>query len=199
MLGADRHPPSGPGLTWRPIAATMAGVSDATRTDLKPTRRVEVEEIPTAPAVFTNTVELAITPEQLFEVLADADAWPQWAKAITKVTWTSPGADRGEIGVGTTRTVEMQGGIVGEEEFVDWDPPRTMSFYFTATNAPGMEAFAEYYQVVPTAQGCRLTWTLALWPTGIQKVSLKIFGPVLDRTFAWFLKRLRRYTDQRFA
>ena len=28
--------------------------------------------------------------EQLFEVLADAEAWPHWASVITNVTWTSP-------------------------------------------------------------------------------------------------------------
>jgi hypothetical protein len=26
----------------------------------------------------------------VFEVLDDAESWPQWATAITKVTWTSP-------------------------------------------------------------------------------------------------------------
>ena len=166
---------------------------------LQPCRAVTVAEIAAAPARFANSVDLAITPEQLFEVLADADAWPKWAKAITKVTWTSPGAAQGQIGVGTTRTVDMRGGIVGEEEFIDWNPPSTMAFYFTATTAPGMEAFAEYYEVVPPPNGCRLTWTLAMWPQGIQKVSLKLFGPIMKRTFAGFLKNLRAYTDERFA
>ena len=43
-----------------------------------------------APFRFVSTVDLAITPEQLFEVLADAESWPQWATVITKVVWTSP-------------------------------------------------------------------------------------------------------------
>ena len=38
------------------------------------------------------------------------------------------------------------GGIVGEEEFLLWDPPRAMAFCFTATNAPGQEAFGELYE-----------------------------------------------------
>lgn len=29
-------------------------------------------------------VDLAITPEQLFEVLSDAQAWPQWAELIAR-------------------------------------------------------------------------------------------------------------------
>ncbi|WP_415823346.1 SRPBCC family protein, partial [Mycobacterium senriense] len=39
---------------------------------------------------FRNSVDLAITPERLFEVLSEAQSWPRWATVITKVTWTSP-------------------------------------------------------------------------------------------------------------
>lgn len=42
--------------------------------------------IESAPFAFRNSVDLAITPEQLFEVLSDAASWPRWAKVITKVT-----------------------------------------------------------------------------------------------------------------
>ena len=41
--------------------------------ETRATRLVEVAHIPAAPARFTNSVDLAITPEQLFEVLADAE------------------------------------------------------------------------------------------------------------------------------
>lgn len=162
---------------------------------LSPCRAVTVADIATAPARFTNSVDLTITPEQLFEVLEDADAWPRWAAAITKVTWTSAPP----IAVGTTRTVEMRGGLVGEEEFSLWDPPRAMAFHFTASTAPGMDAFAEHYDVVATPSGCRLTWTLAMWPRGVQKPILKLSGPLLNAVFASFLRQLRRYTAERFA
>jgi hypothetical protein len=72
--------------------------------------RVDLSFIDNAPYLFRNSVDLAITPEQLFEVLSDAETWPHWAPVITKVTWTSPEPR----GVGTTRIVEMRGGIVGD-------------------------------------------------------------------------------------
>jgi hypothetical protein len=75
---------------------------------MKPCERVGLDFIDSAPFRFVSTVDLTITPEQLFEVLDDAESWPQWATAITKVTWTSPQPH----GVGTTRTVDMRGGIV---------------------------------------------------------------------------------------
>ncbi|WP_197509088.1 SRPBCC family protein, partial [Mycobacterium sp. E3247] len=83
-----------------------------------PCDRVDMSFIDSAPFVFRNSVDLAITPEQLFEVLADAESWPRWASVITKVTWTSPEPR----GVGTTRVVEMRGGMVGNEEFLAWEP-----------------------------------------------------------------------------
>ena len=33
-----------------------------------------------------------------------------------------------------------------------------------------------------------------MWPTGVQRWSVRIGHPVLDRTFAWFLRRLRALT-----
>jgi hypothetical protein len=75
-----------------------------------PCERVDVSFTETAPYRFSNGVDLAITPEQLFEVLADAEAWRRWASVITNVTWTSPEPR----GVGTTRTVDMRDGIVGD-------------------------------------------------------------------------------------
>lgn len=73
---------------------------------MHPCERVDLSFIETAPYRFRNSVDLAITPEQLFEVLSDAESWPRWAKVITEVTWTSPEPR----GVGTTRVVEMRGG-----------------------------------------------------------------------------------------
>lgn len=66
--------------------------------------RVDLGFIESAPFRFVSTVDLAITPEQLFEVLTDAESWPHWATVITEVTWTSPEPR----GIGTTRTVNAR-------------------------------------------------------------------------------------------
>ena len=77
---------------------------------MQPCEQVGLEFIDTAPFRFVSTVDLPVSPEQVWEVLDDAESWPHWATAITKVTWTSPQPH----GVGTTRTVDMRGGIVGD-------------------------------------------------------------------------------------
>ena len=59
-------------------------------------------------------------------MLDDAESWPHWATVITKVTWTSPEPR----GVGTTRVVNMRGGITGDEEYLAWEPHAHMAFRF---------------------------------------------------------------------
>lgn len=162
---------------------------------MHPTERVDVEFVDTAAYSFKNSVDLTITPAQLFEVLADAEAWPRWAKAITKVTWTSPLPPQ----VGSTRTVDMLGGLVGDEEFLVWKPNTQMAFRFNASSEKNVVAFAENYDVVETATGCHLTWTLAMAVSGPSRVVLPLTRPFLNLGFRLFLRNLRTYTAERFS
>jgi carbon monoxide dehydrogenase subunit G len=160
-----------------------------------PCERVGLDFIDAAPLRFVSTVDLAIRPEQVWEVLDDAESWPQWATVITKVTWTSPQPH----GVGTTRTVNMRGGIVGDEEFVAWEPHSHMAFRFNQASSR-IGAFAEDYRVVATASGCQLTWVMAMKPHGmVSRLVMSIGRPVMARMFQEFLHNLRSYTDERYA
>lgn len=161
-----------------------------------PCERVDLSFVDAAPFRFVSTVDLTITPEQVFEVLADETSWPQWASVITKVTWTSAEPR----GVGTTRRVEMRGGIVGDEEFLAWEPLRRMAFRFNEASTTSIAAFAEDYRVVPTAQGCHLTWVMAMKPNGAAaRVGMSLGRPVMARLFQRFLHNLRRYSDARYG
>ncbi|WP_374021847.1 SRPBCC family protein [Mycobacterium sp. HNNTM2301] len=160
-----------------------------------PCDRVDLSFIDSAPFVYRNSVDLAITPEQLFEVLADAQSWPRWASVITKVTWTSPEPR----GVGTTRVVEMRGGLVGNEEFLAWEPFSHMAFRFNECSTQAVAAFAEDYRVEVIPGGCRLTWTMAQQPAGPARLAMYVVGPLLNLGLRRFLRNLRNYTDTRFA
>jgi hypothetical protein len=152
--------------------------------------RVDLSFIETAPHRFSNSVDLAVAPAEAFDVLAVAETWPQWASVITKVTWTSAEPH----GVGTTRTVDMLGGIVGSEEFLVWEPPGRMAFRFNECSTRSITAFAEDYLIVPAAGGCRLTWTLALRPAGAAKASVSLARPLMNAAFRRFLGNLRTLT-----
>lgn len=161
---------------------------------MHPCEPVDAAFIDSARFRFSNSVDIPATPEQLFEIFEDADAWPRWARVITEVVWTSPPP----YGPGTTRTVRMVGGLVGDEVFLDWDRGRHMSFRFTDCSTPFVTAFAESYDVVPTADGCRLTWTLALSGTPTTHVSLTLLRPVLNLGFRRFLRDLSALAAERY-
>lgn len=158
--------------------------------------RVELDFIDRAPFRFVSTVDLAITPEQLFEVLADETSWPHWATVITKVEWTSPEPR----GVGTTRTVTMRGHITGDEEFLAWEPFTHMAFRFNTSTSNAISAFAEDYRVVETPEGCHLTWVMALQPSGLPgRLGMTLGQPVMSWMFQRFLHNLRRYSNERYG
>ncbi|GAA4825886.1 SRPBCC family protein [Nocardioides caeni] len=164
-------------------------------TTLHPCDHVGLDFIDTASHRFSNSVDLAITPAQLFEVLADATSWPRWASVITHVEWTTPEPR----GVGTMRTVTMRGGLLGAEEFIAWEEHSLLAFRFNEASEKRIKAFAERYDVVATADGCRLTWTLALEVTGAARYTLAPSKALLNLGFRRFLKNLRRYTDEQYA
>ena len=103
--------------------------------------RVGLDFIDGAAFRFVSTVNLTITPELVFEVLDDAESWLLWAAVITKVTWTSPEPH----GVGTTRTVDVRGDIVGDEEFLAWEPHSHMAFRFNqGSDRTVVDLFLDY-------------------------------------------------------
>lgn len=128
-------------------------------------------------------------------MLADADSWPRWAKVITNVTWTR----LEPRGVGTTRSVYMRGGIVGNEGFLAWEPFSHMAFRFNESSMRAVAAFAEDYRVESTPGGWRLTWTVAQKAVGPPRFTMAIGRPVVNLGYRWFLANLRRYTGRRFA
>ncbi len=160
-----------------------------------PCERVDLSFIDTAPIRFRHSVDLAVTPEQLFEVFADAESWPRWANAIAKVTWTSPEPH----GVGTTRTVDMRGGMVAKEEYLAWESFTRMAFRFNECSTRAIAALAEDYRVEATPGGCRLTWTMAQKPAGAARLAMPVVGPLFNLVLRRFLRNLRSYTDARFA
>jgi hypothetical protein len=94
----------------------------------------------------------------------------------------------------------MRGNIVGDEEFIAWEPFSHMAFRFNQSTSNALSAFAEDYRVVPTADGCHLTWVMAMKPSGVAgRLGMTVSRPVMAWLFQRFLHNLRRYTDERYA
>jgi hypothetical protein len=156
---------------------------------------VDLSFFSTAKYCYTSEVVIRATPQQIFEVFEDADAWPAWALPIKSVEWTSPKP----FSVGTTRTVEMPGGLVCDEIFLAWEQNQRMCFCFTRFTLNSMESFAEDYQVTDLGNGqCKLQWVVAMQPKGIGKLFLPLLHPFMAWTGNKMVSAFRDYTEQRY-
>ena len=94
----------------------------------------------------------------------------------------------------------MRGGIVGNEEYLAWEPYSHMAFRFNEASTASIAAFAEDYRVEPTEAGSHLTWVMAMKPKGVAgRLGMSLGRPVMAWLFQRFLHNLRRYSDKRFA
>ena len=160
-----------------------------------PCRPVEVEFCDTAPHRFATEVVIRATPEQIFEVFEDPESWVVWALPIRRVEWTSPQP----FGVGTTRTVTMAGGLVGNEQFIAWERGRRMAFRFTEASMAAVTAFAEDYRLSDAGGGrTRVRWVMAMEARGVNDVVLRVFGWALGLGLGLLLRRFQALVEARY-
>jgi hypothetical protein len=149
-----------------------------------------------APYHSRRSIDLPIAPRQLWEVLTDVEAWPQWDRVVAKATWTSPAPHR----VGSTRAIELVGGLKGTEEMFVWSPPHHLAFRVTESYRQATGASAEEYRIETTEHGCRLTWTKTRRPRNPPSwLARTLAKPLIQRSTRKALKRLRKYTTRRFG
>jgi hypothetical protein len=118
---------------------------------VKNLRPLTLEEMSSLPIHIEVSSLLPASAERVFSTLADPEPWPQWFSLIRKVNYLTP--DRR---VGTERDVTTRIGVL-REHFIAWQPNR-LSFFVRQSNAVGMAAFAEDYQLEAHGDYCRLTW-----------------------------------------
>lgn len=158
---------------------------------------VELDYLDRAPFRFTASELVNATPERVFEIFQDAVAWTKWVQVIKKVEWTSPFP----LGVGSTRTVHMAGGLRGDETFIAWEPNERMAFRFDELSVPVgsaqlLSAFAEDYRVTDVRLGqSRVDWTLCMTPSGAGAVTARPAKPLMAFEIRRTLKRFARYVD----
>lgn len=164
-------------------------------TTMYPCRLVGTDFCTSAPHRFSAEVVVRATPEQIFAVFEDPDAWTQWALPIRHVEWTSPQP----FGVGTTRTVTMTGGLVGKEEFIAWERGRHMAFRFTEASMNAITAFAEDYRLSDAGEGrTRVQWVMAMEASGVNDTVLRLFGWAMQLGLGFMLRRFQALVEARY-
>ncbi|MCB1015424.1 MAG: SRPBCC family protein [Acidimicrobiales bacterium] len=157
-----------------------------------PCERIGLDDFAAAPVRFTASETIAATPEQVFAIFLDAEAWTKWVFAITGVEWTSPFP----LEVGSTRTVHMLGGLTAYEEFLAWEPGRRMAFRFNELSKPVASAFGEDYQVTDLGDGrSRVDWVMVMAPAGAGRHTIGVMKPAMGWFIRHTLANFRRYVE----
>jgi hypothetical protein len=115
-----------------------------------------------APIVIPATVELAATPEQVWEALGSDRMW-SWAPIIDQVEWVTPRP----LGTGAIRRLRLLKLVTIEEDFYRWDAPHRATFRVTQQSRQVFDGLAEDFLLEPSAAGTKLTWTMAVAPRGL--------------------------------
>ncbi len=155
--------------------------------------KIGIDFFGSAPTRYQATVEIFASPEQVFAVLLDAESWVRWALPITAVEWTSGFP----IDVGSTRTVDMRGGLIGYEEFIAYEHGVRMAFRFNEASKGGIRAFAEDCQIADLGGGrCRVEWTMAIETVRISpKIATKVIDPVMSVMVKRMLRKFGRLVE----
>jgi hypothetical protein len=116
----------------------------------------------TAPIVIPATVDLAATPQQVWDALGSDAMW-SWAPILDQLVWTTP---RPQV-AGAIRRLRLLKLVTIEEEFYRWDAPHRATFRVTQQSRRVFDGLAEDFLVEATPTGSRLTWTMAMAPRAL--------------------------------
>lgn len=131
---------------------------------------VDLDFTESAPLRFVNEVEINASPEDVFNILADADCWPRFLKDAVRAEWASPEPH----GVGSNRMLILKG-MTALEHFIAWEPGKRFAFYVLEITVPLARAICEDYRLEPADSGkTRFIYIVACEPG----LLLKLTGPV---------------------
>lgn len=163
---------------------------------LFPCERAGLEIFEDAPFRSRNTIDLRVSSQQVWDVLAEVETWPQWYHLITKAAWISPAPHR----IGSTRTLEVAGAFAATEEVIVWNPYHHMAFRLTESSRQNTGASVEEFRIETTEHGCRLTWSTARRPRKPPSLLMRLYAkPVIKRSTRRHARRLRNHIEQRLG
>ncbi len=121
-------------------------------------RKESPEWIDGAPMVFSNSMEIAATPADVWQHIADHVSWSEWFPSLDKVEVTGAPA-----GIGGKRRVTVNR-LPIDEEFTAWTEGEQFAFAIMKSPLFFVAALAEDVQLEVTESGCRVTYRQGIEP-----------------------------------
>jgi hypothetical protein len=143
---------------------------------------VDLSVFDDAPVVVRQQAYVAAPRDRVFAAVAsDPAGWGAWFPGFRNDgSWLTPAPH----GVGSIRAVRMLA-FRYRETVLAWDEGQRWAFRIDETNARGFKAFAEDYLFTDEGTGTRLTWIVAMRPSG----PLRYLAPALPLGCALLLRR----------
>lgn len=130
-----------------------------------------IEWAESAPVRIEARGESTASPQDVFEVLADHERWPDWFTGVRKVEITGPAT-----GVGARRRVVIPGATV-DEEFIVWEPGERWAFTGTAARPRFTRSLVEDCRLEELESGgTRITYTMCLDPPPLLRAVVKVLA-----------------------
>lgn len=101
------------------------------------------------------TIDITAPPDEVFDVLADHDKWPEWFSPVKSISNVGPAS-----GIGARRRVEVPP-LTVDEVFLVWEKPNRYTFTTSAINVRIVARMAEDWQLTETPTGSRVTNVVA--------------------------------------
>lgn len=139
---------------------------------------------------YQVTATSAASPQRVFDVLADASTWKEWAGPLVLQSWWEREGSPAPGGVGAIRRLGMRGAS-SREEIVAYDPPTHLAYTWLTRVVRDYRADV---RLEPDGAGTRIVWSGSFTPTMLGP------GPVMRRFFSTtvggFARRLAARAEQ---
>jgi hypothetical protein len=116
-------------------------------------------------------------PDEVFNLVADANTWTAWAGPMIRKSWFSKEGEPAPGGVGAIRRLGTSW-FATKEEIVEYDAPHYLAY--TILGWAPMKDYRAIVSLDPHDGGTRITWAGAFEPR----------IPGTGRMLAWVLKRV---------
>jgi uncharacterized protein YndB with AHSA1/START domain len=143
-------------------------------------------------ATYELTVRSAAPPQAVFDVLADATRWHEWAGfSVGTSTWEREG-DPAPGGVGAIRRLGRWP-VFGREQIVEYDPPGHVAY--TVISGIPVRGYHADVDLHPDVGGTTISWSGAFEPT-IPGTGALLAG-VLRHTVLGYARRAATEAERR--
>jgi carbon monoxide dehydrogenase subunit G len=129
-----------------------------------------------APVVHVAEAVIAAPQRAVFHAIAEPQGWKDWFPGVREASYVTPPP----FGIGTIREADVRG-TRWVEELIAWEEPTRWAWTVLRSSVPFARAQVELFELMDSAEGTRVRWTLALEPRLLARLTTALAGRMTPR------------------